>query len=41
MNKQASKEWLIKSWYNLSTAQLLYKEESHPVFDEHCLQKKR
>ncbi len=23
-NKQASKEWLIKSWHKLSTAQLLY-----------------
>jgi len=24
MNEQASKEWLIKSWHNLSTAQLLF-----------------
>jgi HEPN domain-containing protein len=24
MNVQASREWLIKSWHNLSTAQLLY-----------------
>ena len=24
MNKQAAKEWLTKSWHNLSTAELLY-----------------
>lgn len=24
MNKTSAKEWLIKSWHNLSTAQLLY-----------------
>jgi len=25
MNDLAAKEWLTKSWHNLSTAQLLYK----------------
>jgi len=29
MNKQAAKEWLIKAWHNLSTAQLLYKVEHY------------
>ncbi|MBD3807993.1 MAG: hypothetical protein IE880_04670 [Epsilonproteobacteria bacterium] len=24
MNEQAAKEWLVKSWHNLSTAQLLF-----------------
>ena len=29
MNKQAAKEWLTKSWHNLSTAILLYKAEHY------------
>ena len=29
MNEQATKEWLIKAWHNLSTAQLLYKVEHY------------
>jgi hypothetical protein len=24
MNEQAAKEWLMKSWHNLSSAQLLF-----------------
>jgi len=29
MNKQAAKEWLRKSWHNLSTAELLYKHNHY------------
>lgn len=29
MNKQASREWLIKAWHNLSTALLLYEVEHY------------
>jgi len=29
MNTQAVKEWLIKAWHNLSTAQLLYQAEHY------------
>ena len=29
MNKKSAKEWLIKAWHNLSTAQLLYKVEHY------------
>lgn len=28
-NTQAAKEWLIKSWHNLSTAQLLYEADHY------------
>ena len=29
MNKQSASEWLVKSWHNLSTAQLLYNAEHY------------